>query len=188
MATKLVVVKMKEGSRDEVEVILKDVLGHIKKNNRRKRSVVVMSWNSSDDGKADLNSLLLHQEEQRDDIKALMDHGVIVVVAAGNHAKKTDDNGDLRPEIDTTPSIFEGPDYPLIVIGATDNTGEPADFSQGGDHLTIAAPGVDIECQGRTFSFKPPTRSGSSLGKFRCLPFFPFPFPTCWPSRERPVA
>lgn len=66
---------------------------------------------------------------------------VIFVTSAGNDAKKKDRDGSLRRNIDRTPAIFEGPDYPITVVGASDFTGALADFPQGGDHLTILAPG-----------------------------------------------
>ena len=93
-----------------------------------------------------------------------MENGVIVVCAAGNAADERDDRGDLRSAIDLVPGVFEGPDYPLIVVGATNYKGcvfaslsedgntnsdvvdrKPADWSQGGSHLTILGPGVRVQ-------------------------------------------
>ena len=165
MAT-LVIVKMYDSSLREIGSVFRTVWEHIKLHNRQKQSVVTVSWNSSDDEKVDLDDLMVAHDEQKRQIQTLMDNGVIVVVAAGNKADKEDSDGNLRPNIDMTPAIWEGPDYPLIVIGATDNTGEQADFSQGGEHLTISAPGVDIRCHHKSQQFTPYVDSGTSLGMF----------------------
>lgn len=161
----LVAVKMKDQSMAEIGDIFRTVLEHIKLNEREKKSIVVLPRSSSFGAKADPNDLYMAQEEQRDDIKRLMENGVIVVAAACNHALERDSDGNLRPNIDTTPGIFEGPDYPIIMVGSTDNTGEPASWSQGGDHLTIYAPGVDITSRHKILS-RPNIDSGTSFCKF----------------------
>lgn len=79
-----------------------------------------------------------------------MKNDVIVVAAAGNYAKFTDPGtGKLRKPVDTYPSVFETADYRLIAVGATDFTGTPAGFAQGGDHVSIWAPGVKITAQNK---------------------------------------
>jgi len=109
----------------------------IEAKNRKKKSVVTLSSGSA--FPVDLNRLRTSERQRRDDIKYLLDNDVIFVTSAGNDAKKKDRDGNLRQNIDRTPAIFEGPDYPMIVVGASDFTGAVADFSQGGDHLTILA-------------------------------------------------
>lgn len=48
----------------------------------------------------------------------------------------------------------------MIVVGASDFTGAVADFSQGGDHLTILAPGKGIICQKQNYPI-PATADGT---------------------------
>ena len=65
-----------------------------------------------------------------DAVKAAMDKGVIVVCAAGNDG--TQDN--------TYPAAFPN----VIAVGATDQSDNRASFSNYGQFVKIAAPGVDI--------------------------------------------
>jgi len=115
---------------EEYDLIAQD----IEAQNRQKKSVVTLS--SGYTVPVDLNRLTTSERQRRDDIKHLLDSDVIFVTSAGNDAKEKDRDGNLRKNIDRTPAIFEGPDYPMIVVGASDFTGALADFSQGGDHLT----------------------------------------------------
>lgn len=51
-------------------------------------------------------------------------------------------------DINTYPAIF-GRNKDIIIVGAVNNDGDRADFSQGhdGDNvLTLSAPGVNVEC------------------------------------------
>lgn len=75
-----------------------------------------------------------------------MNLDAVVINSAGNHCTEKDNNGALRSAVDTVPAVFEAPDYPLIVVGVNDFAGKQAVFSQGGDHVTILAPGVDVTC------------------------------------------
>ena len=83
---------------------------------------------------------------------------------SGNFGNDKDDEGNLRRNIDTSPGIFEGYDYPLIVVGAVDFDGKTASFSQGGDHLTITAGGVNVKMQNRD-NDNEAADSGTSFGK-----------------------
>lgn len=44
-------------------------------------------------------------------------------------------------DINKLPKLLEGSDVPIINVGATDNLRQKADYSQGGPHLTLYAPG-----------------------------------------------
>ncbi|KAH7131789.1 peptidase S8/S53 domain-containing protein [Dendryphion nanum] len=74
----------------------------------------------------------------------LMDVGVPVVVSSGNYALLG------SPRIDNIPPILEGPDLPLIVVGAATYEGERAAFSQYGDQLSLYAPGTEVLAQMKT--------------------------------------
>ncbi|KAL8919242.1 MAG: hypothetical protein Q9208_006903 [Pyrenodesmia sp. 3 TL-2023] len=76
-------------------------------------------------------------------IQDLFDLQAVVVVPAGNFRKFM-----IREDVDTLPALWESDAFPLIVVGAVDNEGDIADFSQGGRHVTAWAPGVEISCSG----------------------------------------
>lgn len=74
-------------------------------------------------------------------MKALIKIDVPVVLSAGNG--KTE--GQLN--VNDFPQFLEGPDLPLIIVGANDYDGKVSAFSQGGPHLTVLAPGEDIQAE-----------------------------------------
>lgn len=161
---KLVVVKMRALNLIEQANVFEIMWNDIQSQGREQRSVVTMSIGSTNP--VDPNNLSRLRQKQKDDIKVLLDNNVPVVLSSGNDAREEDKDGKKRTNIDLAPAIFEGPDFPLIVIGATDNTGQTAGFSQGGDHLTMSAPGVNVRCQYRD-NDDPHSRSGTSYGRFK---------------------
>ncbi|KAK1622266.1 peptidase S8/S53 domain-containing protein [Colletotrichum phormii] len=77
---------------------------------------------------------------------ALMAEDIVIVTASGNDAQYGVD------DVTEYPALF-GPTTDIIVVGATENDGYRAFFSQGtGDQLTVSAPGF-VDCA-----------SGSSAG------------------------
>lgn len=161
---KLVVVKMRSLDLVEGANVFEFIWNDIQSKGRQQKSVVSMSIGSPDP--VDPNNLSKLRQKQKNFIKVLLDNNVPVVLSSGNDARKEDKDGNKRTNIDLAPAIFEGPDFPLIVVGATDNTGRTASFSQGGDHLTISAPGVNVRCQYRD-NDDPYSRSGTSYGTFK---------------------
>lgn len=134
---------MRNMAFDETANIFDFVLQDIVAKKRQKHSVVTASWNGR--GVTDPKYPNLHDNRIRIQVGKLLKNDVIVVVSAGNYAKFTDPGtGDLRKTVDTYPPVFETADHPLIAVSATDFTGTPADFAQGGDHVSIWAPGVKI--------------------------------------------
>ncbi|PVH97993.1 hypothetical protein DM02DRAFT_730159 [Periconia macrospinosa] len=73
-------------------------------------------------------------------IEDIMAEDVPVIVAAGNNAAKT-------PTINTEPQIFEGPNFPIINVGAVDDDGNEANFSQRGTQLNVHAFGSAVTCR-----------------------------------------
>ena len=155
-------VKMRDLSLAESSEVFDFVLKDIKAKNRQKKSVVTYSVGSKDP--EDPNNMLRSEKQERDHIKNLLDNDVIFVNSAGNNANKVDKEGQLRKNIDGFPKLWEGPDFPLIIVGATDFTGAVTDFSQGGPHLTILAPGKGILCQDKSLR-QPIAVDGTSFGK-----------------------
>ena len=78
-------------------------------------------------------------------ISDLTHRGAIIVIPAGNNAKRS-------LNVDTFPALFtvdRRDPLPLIVVGAVDDYGARAPFSQTGRLVTVWAPGVDVQCAGR---------------------------------------
>lgn len=84
----------------------------------------------------------------------IFDLGGTIIVPSGNNALTSG-----RQDVDTLPAQWESPVFPLIVVGAVDNTGTIAPFSQGPTHVTVWAPGVQVQCA-RRYGFR--TGSGTS--------------------------
>ena len=166
----LVVVKMYSYSLVETgevfDLVYQDIMAHPE---RKGKCIVTISMSSGD--VVDPNNIKwVEQKQERDHIKKLLDNDVIVVASAGNHATGNKDKTGKplpdRPNIDTSPGVFEGKDFPIIMVGATDFDGKPLSYSQAGDHLTILAPGLQIRCQSQDPKRKiPKFGSGTSFGK-----------------------
>ncbi|MEX2983935.1 type VII secretion-associated serine protease mycosin [Streptomyces sp. C36] len=86
-----------------------------------------------------------------------LDHDVVVVASAGN------DGADGLPK-PTYPAAYKG----VLAVGASDRNNERAPFSQSGDFIGVAAPGVDMvstvpgggQCVDRGTSFAAPYVAG----------------------------
>ncbi len=76
----------------------------------------------------DPNNLSNAWKRAQRSIKLLLDNDIPVLVDAGNKAKEMY-NGQLMMNVDAAPAIFEGPDYPLIVVGNVDCSGTPQEDS-----------------------------------------------------------
>ena len=74
-------------------------------------------------------------------IQEIFDGDGIVVIPAGNYAGSAG-----RFSVDTIPAIWSSASFPLIVVGAVDDQGVPAAFSQGGSIVSAHAPGVNLAC------------------------------------------
>ncbi|KAF2105640.1 peptidase S8/S53 domain-containing protein [Lophiotrema nucula] len=104
---------------------------------RAAKSVVLMSmgidesWPDPDTAKQSETGTKLTTR-----LKSITDLGVPIVFSSGNKAKEG------RLKIDTFPQILEDPNLPIINVGGADDNGNANDFSQGGDQLTISAPGT----------------------------------------------
>lgn len=98
-------------------------------------------------------------------IQEIFDLGGTIILPSGNDAQTPGTQAD----VDTLPAGWENPTFPLIVVGAVDNTGNPAPFSQGPSHVTVWAPGVDVQCAKR-YGFRIGSGTSQSAGMV-CLRF-----------------
>lgn len=93
----------------------------------------------------------------------LIDLGAVVVVPSGNYGERT-------YFADTVPAVFASPPsvpgrrpLPLIVVGAVDNMGVQAPWSQNLQAAAmIWAPGVKVTCTKRGWKFRP-TATGTTI-------------------------
>jgi len=95
------------------------------------------------------------QEKYANELRDVMDMGIPIVCAAGNSGQR---------DIDNVPQLFADERTPLIVVGAAEFDGSRAEFSQGGNQLTVYAPGGKSPLQ----STKDETEresAGTSVGK-----------------------
>ena len=92
-------------------------------------------------------------------IQEIFNLGGTVIVPSGNAAE----NASRSTDVDTLPAMWATANFPLIVVGSVDNTGTLAPFSQGPTHVTIWAPGVDVQCA-RRFGFRIDSGTSYSTG------------------------
>ena len=79
-------------------------------------------------------------------MEEIFSQGAAIVVSAGNQARECG-----RQDVDKIPATWADTDdkFPLIVAGAVDNTGALTPFSQGPTHVTVWAPGCNVQCANR---------------------------------------
>ncbi|KAI4137883.1 MAG: hypothetical protein LQ341_004928, partial [Variospora aurantia] len=78
----------------------------------------------------------------------IFDQGGTIIVPSGSNARTPG-----RRDVDTLPALWESPVFPLVVVGAVNNIGSIPVFSQGPTHVTVWAPGVDVQCAKRASAF-----------------------------------
>ena len=71
-------------------------------------------------------------------IRRLTQIGAIVVVPSGNNAIRS-------KSVDTLPALL-GAELPLVVVGAVDDQGLLASFSQDAPFVSAYAPGINVRC------------------------------------------
>lgn len=153
---KLIVTQMGELSTIEVNELLVKIKDDItSKPNRNKKSVINISFQGppNDPNNQDETSL------QRI-ILSLMNADIPVLCAAGNDA---DPDTGANLEVNSIPGVFEGADYPLMVIGSTNFDGKKSKWSQGGDHVFLHAPGEGITAMPASGSTPLIDEDGTSL-------------------------
>lgn len=72
-------------------------------------------------------------EDLHNAVNEALDHGIVVVASAGNDGL----DGNVKP---TYPASYSG----VLAVAASDRNNERAPFSQSGDFVGVAAPGVDM--------------------------------------------
>ncbi|KAI1765264.1 peptidase S8/S53 domain-containing protein [Hypoxylon sp. FL1150] len=134
----LIVVKMYAMEVDELVAGYRLIRDDIESHPERQGKSVVFSAVLVD---VDFDLSLFNMDiEMKQYIQDIMNFDVPVVQSAGNLADKG------HPLVDSYPAVFEGPDFPMIIVGSTAPNGEISSFSQRGDHVSIYSTGESVSC------------------------------------------
>ena len=92
------------------------------------------------------NPLAYPWPDVRRSMEKIFTQNAAIVVSAGNDGLKPG-----RKNVDKVPAIWADVDraFPLIVTGAVDNMGFERPSSQGPKHVTVWAPGTNVQCADR---------------------------------------
>ena len=118
------------------------------------KTVVSMSWGYAIEDQDFIDTM-------RTTLKAIMNLGVVVVNSAGNDRQRDGWKSKLYPK------VLQGPDFPLLLVGAVDIRSQLTVFSQLGD---IYAVGLDAPCANKDNVILPMDSDGSSGGKSLTMP------------------
>jgi hypothetical protein len=113
-----------------------------------KKTVVVMSFNFGVEPKV--------VAEAKRTIMRILKLGVHVVVSSGNGRKTVD-------QVNKSPAVSYGPDFPVIIVGGTNIDGNRDVFSQGGPNVAVHAPVSEVDVSNK-YGTKA-TKQGTSFGK-----------------------
>ncbi|KAJ4319958.1 hypothetical protein N0V94_003628 [Neodidymelliopsis sp. IMI 364377] len=111
-----------------IELVYTDLA--IKNPARAKKSVVNLSWN--------LGNKDIVRDRLRKAIEPILNIGVPVVVTSGNDRKNSDKS-------DKAPANLYAADFPIIVVGGTDQNGNRGSYSQGTQANAVHAPGNPVD-------------------------------------------
>lgn len=67
-------------------------------------------------------------------------------------------------DVDSYPPLMAASGAPIINVGAVDNTGKNASFSQGGPLVHVMAPGEQVQCAANSFFSSTQKQDGTSFG------------------------
>jgi len=92
------------------------------------------------------NPLAYPWPDVRRSMEKIFTRKAAIVVSAGNDGLELG-----RKDVDKVPAIWADvdPAFPLIVAGAVDNAGFERPSSQGPSHVTVWAPGTNVQCADR---------------------------------------
>ncbi|KAL6715319.1 hypothetical protein ACLMJK_007584 [Lecanora helva] len=125
---------------DDIVWAFSKALDHIVENDRQSKSVVVFA--STSNNSESVSTARYPWPLVRSTMRDMFDADIAVIVPSGNFAQASSHD----THVDTYPALWESDSFPLIVAGAVNNVGQLAPFSQGPEHVTTWAPGVDVSC------------------------------------------
>ena len=104
-------------------------------------AVVIWAYNSKADAREDQTPW----RDIRPTMKSIFSNGGTIIVSSGNRPL-TDRS---RQAVDTFPALWSNGNFSLIVAGSVNDYGRESKFSQGRDHVTVWAPGENVQCSKR---------------------------------------
>ncbi|KAK1561718.1 peptidase S8/S53 domain-containing protein [Colletotrichum navitas] len=151
----LVIVKASTNSDDTLDA-LNQVLADIRKNNLQGKAVV--NFSRSLDNPSPFQKKMIEYY-----VKEMIREDVIFITASGNDDRDEVYDGKVAAlDVDAWPALMAAAGVPIINVGAVDNTGKNASFSQGGSLVHVMAPGVQVQCAANSFFFGTQKLDGTS--------------------------
>ncbi|TQN65832.1 Subtilisin-like protease 2, partial [Colletotrichum shisoi] len=131
------------------------VLEDVKRRKLQGKAVIILERGRHDEAAS---------EELKKLTKELIRNDVVIFTSSGNDFRDAVERG-LIParEINHWPALMAGQGVPIINVGAVDNTGKNASFSQGGPLVHVMAPGVGVRCASNSFFFRSQRMDGTSF-------------------------
>ncbi|POS75009.1 hypothetical protein DHEL01_v206590 [Diaporthe helianthi] len=152
----LVVVKASINS-DETLDALNKVLEDVRQRNLQGKAVVNFSRSIA-------NPTAFTRKMVEYYVKEMIREDVVFIAASGNDDREEVADGTASAaDIDSYPSLMAGSGVPVINVGAVDNTGKNASFSQGGPLVHVMAPGVQVQCAANSFFSNTQRLDGTSF-------------------------
>ncbi|KAJ0278410.1 hypothetical protein COL940_007266 [Colletotrichum noveboracense] len=152
----LVIVKAGDTSGDTLDgldQILRDV------RDKKLQNKAVVNFSRNIDNPNSFNKKMLQHY-----VNELIKEDVVFITAAGNDNSDDVAAGKAKAkDVDAWPSMMAADGVPIINVGATDNTGKNASFSQGGPLVHVMAPGEQIQCAANSFFSNTQKQDGTSF-------------------------
>ncbi|KAG8161763.1 hypothetical protein KVR01_008750 [Diaporthe batatas] len=97
-------------------------------------------------------------------VKEMIKEDVIFITASGNDDREEVADGKASAlDVDGYPALIAASGVPIINVGAVDNTGKNASFSQGGPLVHVMAPGQQVQCASNSFFSNTQKQDGTSF-------------------------
>ncbi|KAI8200772.1 Subtilisin-like protease 2 [Colletotrichum sp. SAR 10_65] len=149
----LVIVKARTDSSDTIDALDK-IVEDVRSRKLQGKAIV----NFSRCHASDYNKNTMKQY-----VNEMIAEDIIVIAASGNDESNEVAQGKAKAaDINTWPALMAEEGVPVINVGAVDNTGKNASFSQGGPHVHVMAPGVQIQCAANSYFSGTRKDSGTS--------------------------
>ncbi|KAI8256516.1 Subtilisin-like protease 2 [Colletotrichum sp. SAR 10_77] len=152
----LVIVKAGDTSGDTLDgldQILRDV------RDKKLQNKAVVNFSRNIDNPNSFNKKMLQHY-----VNELIKEDFVFITAAGNDNSDDVAAGKAQAkDVDAWPSMMAADGVPIINVGATDNTGKNASFSQGGPLVHVMAPGEQIQCAANSFFSNTQKQDGTSF-------------------------
>ncbi|WQF83596.1 Putative peptidase S8/S53 domain, peptidase S8, subtilisin, Ser-active [Colletotrichum destructivum] len=154
--TNLVVVKAGDSSVDTLDglnKILEDV------RSKKLQGKAIVNFSRSIDKPTTFNRKMIEHY-----VKEMIREDIVFFAASGNDDREEVADGKATAiDVDAWPPMMAADGVPIINVGAVDNTGKNASFSQGGPLVHVMAPGVQVQCAANSFVFGTQKKDGTSF-------------------------